>query len=61
MKKKELIEALKDLDDEAEILVYCTSTDVEWGGRYATDIYTDDKITGKNVENEITIVAYFYL
>lgn len=61
MKKKELIEALKDLDDEAEIHVYCTSADMEYGGLYATDIYTDDKITGKNVENEITIVPHFYL
>ena len=59
MTKSELIEGLKDLDDDAEVHVYCTSFDMPSGGQYASDIYFDDKVTDPDVENEITIVAYF--
>lgn len=59
MTKSELIEGLKDLDDDAEVHVYCTSFDMPSGGQYAYDIYFDDKVTGPDVENEITIVAHF--
>lgn len=56
MTKSELIEGLKDLDDDAEVHVYCTSFA---GGNYAYDIYLDDKVTDPDVVNEITIVAHF--
>lgn len=59
MKKKQLLEGLKDLDDDAEIHIYCTSLDDSSGGQYAYDIYLDDKVTGADRENEITIVAHF--
>lgn len=59
MTKKQLLEGLKDLDDDAEIHVYCTSLDDSSGGHYAYDIYLDDKVTGSDVENEITIIAHF--
>ena len=56
MTKKQLIKALAGLDDDAEIHVYCKSEET---GVYAYDIYLDDKVTGKNVQNEITLVAHF--
>lgn len=58
MTKKQLIEALDGLDDNAQIQIYCTSAEMS-GGQYAYDVYTDDKVTGKDIENEITIVAHF--
>ena len=58
MTKSELIEGLKDLDDDAEVHVYCTSFDMPSGGHYAYDIYFDDKVTS-DLKNEITIVAHF--
>ena len=57
MKKKELLEALDGLDDNAEIHVYGISDNMD--GEYAYDIYTDDKVTGEEVQNEISLVAYF--
>lgn len=57
MTKKELIEAMAGLPDDAEVRVFCTSLEMD-GGVYADDVYTDDKETGKQ-ENEITIVAHF--
>lgn len=59
MTKSELIEGLKELDDDAEVHVYCTPLDMPDGGHYAYDIYFDDKVTGPDVKNEITIVAHF--
>lgn len=59
MTKSELIEGLKDLADDAEVHVYCTSLDMPSGGHYAYDIYFEDKVTGPDLENEITIVAHF--
>lgn len=59
MTKKQLLEGLKDLDDDAEIHVYCKSLDYMSEGQYAYDIYLDDKVTGSDVENEITIIAHF--
>lgn len=58
MTKKKLLEALKDLDDGAQIHIYCTSLDLDIG-EYADDIYFDDIVTGKELQNEITIVAHF--
>lgn len=58
MTKKDIIEAMKDLDDDAEVSVYCTSMDSD-GGQYADNIYFDDIVKGKDLQNEITIVANF--
>ena len=58
MTKKELIEAMVGLNDDSEVYIYCTSLDMD-GGKYAVDVYTDDKVTGENVQNEITLVAHF--
>jgi len=58
MTKKKLTEALKDLDDDAQIHIYCTSLGLDIG-EYADDIYFDDIVTGKELQNEITIVAHF--
>ena len=59
MTKKELIDAMKDLDDDAEISIFCTSEDFGVEG-YANDgIYFKDKVTGSDVMNELTIVAEF--
>lgn len=58
MTKKQLFEALEGLSDDAEIHVLCTSLDLP-GGEYAHDIYFDDKVTGDNIQNEITLVAHF--
>lgn len=58
MTKRDIIEAMKDLDDDAEVRVYCTSMDSD-GGQYAHDIYFDDIVKGADLQNEITIVANF--
>ena len=58
MTKKELVHALEGLEDSAEVHVYCTSANLDIAV-YAYDVYTDDKVTGKEIENEITIVAHF--
>lgn len=58
MTKKELIEVMKDLDDDAEIFIFCQSDDMGVE-EYSSNIYFDDKITGDDVINEITIVACF--
>ncbi|MBQ7166823.1 MAG: hypothetical protein IJR93_07775 [Treponema sp.] len=58
MTKKELIDAMDGLDDDAQIQIYCTSAEMS-GGQYAYDVYTDDKVTGSDRQNEITIVAHF--
>lgn len=59
MTKKELIDEMRDLDDNAEIYIFCGSPDMGIGG-YADSIYFEDKVTGDNVMNELTIVAYFF-
>lgn len=58
MTKKEFIEAMKDLDDEAEISIFCSCSVTGIEG-YSTDICFEDKVTGDDVMNELTIVAYF--
>lgn len=58
MTKKELIDEMRDLDDDAEIYIFCGSPDMGVEG-YADDICFEDKVTGDNVINELTIVAYF--
>ena len=58
MTKKQVIEAMKDLDDDAQVHIYCTSSEMG-GGEYTHDVYFDDKVTGDELENEITLVAHF--
>lgn len=58
MTKRQLIEAMEDLDDDAEVRVYCTSLDSD-GGQYANDIYFDDIVKGADARNEITIIAHY--
>ncbi len=53
MTKGQLIRAMKDLDDDAQIRVFCTAMDRD-GGAYAHDIYLEDEAA-----KEITIVAHF--
>jgi len=56
--KKELIDAMRDLDDDAEIYIFCSSPDMGVE-EYVDSICFEDKVTGDNVMNELTIVAYF--
>lgn len=56
MTKRKLIEALKELKDDATIKVYGVSDGLN---TYAFDVYLDDITTGDEEENEITIVAHF--
>ena len=59
MTKKDFIEAMKDLDDDAEISIYCKSDELGIAG-YANDgIYFEDKVTGNDLLNELTVVACF--
>ena len=57
MTKAELIKALSDLDDDATISVATNSIDN--GMEYATGIWFCDKVTGSEVQNEITIVGEY--
>lgn len=59
MTKKQFLEALEYLDDDAQIHVFCASTELYDGGAYADNIRFENKITGDDEENEITIVASF--
>lgn len=59
MTKKELIDEMRDLDDDAEIYIFCGSPDMGVEG-YADSIYFEDKVTGDDVMNELTIVACFF-
>lgn len=53
MTKGQLVRAMKDLDDDAQIRVFCTSSEMDVGA-FAYTIYPDD------IEpNAITIVAHF--
>lgn len=55
MTKGQLVRAMKDLDDDAQIYVYCTSSESGMNvGSFAYDVYPDDAET-----NAITIVAHF--
>jgi len=58
--KKDLIDAMRDLDDDAEIYIFCGSPDMGVEG-YADSICFEDKVTGDDVMNELTIVACFFL
>ena len=58
MTKKQLIEALEGLADDAEIHVFCISLDMP-GGEYAHDLYFDDRVDVDTIQNEITLVAHF--
>ena len=58
MTKKQIIEAMKDLGDDAQVHIYCTSSEMGCG-EYAHDVYFDDKVTGDELEDEITLVAHF--
>ena len=59
MTKKELVDAMKDLDDDAEISIFCTSEDFGVEGYANNGIYFENKVTGNDVMNELTIVAEF--
>ena len=59
MTKKELLDVMKDLDDDAEISIFCTSEDFGIEGYANNGIYFEDKVTGDDVMNELTIVADF--
>lgn len=59
MTKKDLINALEGLDDDAQVLFYGVANDYGLLGEYAVDVYFDDKVTGDDVQNEISIVAHF--
>lgn len=50
MTKKELIEAMKDLDDDAEVYVQMPDDDVGYNIAYA-----GDKVTRPDLQNEITL------
>lgn len=55
MTKGQLVRAMKDLDDDAQIYIYCTSSKSEMDvGAFAYDIYLDDVST-----TEMTIIAHF--
>ena len=56
--KKELIDAMRDLDDDAVIYIFCSSPDMGVE-EYADSICFEDKVTGDDVMNELTIVACF--
>ena len=58
MTKKELIDEMRDLDDDAEIYIFCGSPDMCAEG-YADGVCFENKVTGDDVMNELTIVAYF--
>ena len=53
MTKGQLVRAMKDLDDDAQIRVFCTSSEMDVGA-FAYDVYLDDVST-----NEMTIIAHF--
>lgn len=53
--KKELIDAMRDLNDDARIHILCTLFDTG-----TDDICFKDKVTGDDVMNELTIVACFF-
>lgn len=57
MIKKELMEAMKYLADNAEVKIFCTSANDTDGGHIAHDVYVDDIIRGD--KDEITIVAHY--
>ena len=57
--KKELINAMRDLNDDARIHILSTLFDSGTDG-YADEICFKDKVTGDNVMNELTIVACFF-
>ena len=52
--KKGLIDAMRDLDDDAEIYIFCSSPDMGVE-EYADSICFEDKVTG----DDVTIIAYF--
>ena len=59
MTKKDLIDAMRDLNDDAEIHILCSLFDTGSDG-YADYICFEDKVTGDDVMNELTIVACFF-
>lgn len=55
MRKKDLIEALAGLDDNA--LIYVQTEPLDEAPKYYTVFCCTDKIVDKDVENEITLQA----
>lgn len=58
MTKKQLFDSLKDLSDVAEIYVEVISDDFDID-HTADFVEVKDILSGKDVENEATITAYF--
>ncbi len=56
MTKKELVDALATLDDDAIIHV---EADFDWGSEISPNVYVEDIVDGNEVQNEATIVAQF--
>ncbi len=57
MTKRELLDELRSLPDDAQIYVYGVLSDLN-GGRIADDVYIDDVILHKDGRSEATIVAH---
>lgn len=57
MTKRDLMEALNQLDDDAEIHVMCWFDD-ESSNEYLHDIDYDDVVSGDELQNEITIIGH---
>ncbi len=58
MTKKQLLDSLKDLSDDAEIYVeaFIDDFDIDHTADY---VEVKDIVSGKDVQNEVTIYAYF--
>lgn len=56
MTKKDLMEALNQVDDDAEIRVMVCFD--EGNCEYLYQIDYDDVVTGKDLHNEVTILGY---
>ena len=55
MTKKQIIEAMADLDDDAIVYVHVPDESAD-GVTYIPEYYID-KVTGKRLQNEITFVC----
>lgn len=58
MTKEQLLDSLKDLSDDAVIYVDVVSDNYDFGNT-ADYVEVRNIVTGRNVQNEATITAYF--
>ncbi len=56
MKKKDLLEAIENLDNDAQVFVRVTRLNGD--DHYADDVYVTDVVDDADLENEFTIVAH---